>query len=256
MAPGLAEDCENEVDDDCDGYADALDSECWPDVGALNSDDDGDGFSENIGDCDDGRITVHPGADEVAGDGVDSDCDGIELCFVDADQDGFTDGTTTIGSLDVDCSDPGEATAEAPTGDCADADPTRNPGVRERPGDHVDSDCDGSELCYADADDDGYPDFSQTVVSADADCLDAGEGRATDAAGECDDTDPDAHPGAPEVAGDGVDQDCDGVDPDRTDDDTDKGGCSTSGAAPPPWTWLGAAGLLLVSARRRRTARS
>lgn len=95
VAPGLAEDCENEVDDDCDGYADALDSECWPDVGALNSDDDGDGFSENIGDCDDGRITVHPGADETCGDGWDNDCNGVVDDCPDA-------GVAPVGMLGVD----------------------------------------------------------------------------------------------------------------------------------------------------------
>jgi hypothetical protein len=37
---------------------------------------DGDGYSEAEGDCDDGDDTAYPGASEVAGDGVDNDCDG------------------------------------------------------------------------------------------------------------------------------------------------------------------------------------
>jgi hypothetical protein len=41
-------------------------------------DDDGDGYSEQDGDCDDDDATVFPGATETAGDGVDSDCDGSE----------------------------------------------------------------------------------------------------------------------------------------------------------------------------------
>ena len=39
-------------------------------------DDDGDGFSEAEGDCDDSDPTVHPEAKETPGDDVDSNCDG------------------------------------------------------------------------------------------------------------------------------------------------------------------------------------
>jgi RHS repeat-associated protein len=41
-------------------------------------DDDGDGFTENEGDCDDGDGGVHPGATDVPDDGVDQDCDGAD----------------------------------------------------------------------------------------------------------------------------------------------------------------------------------
>src|SRR5262249_5623766 len=39
-------------------------------------DNDGDGFSECAGDCNDANAAIHPGAAEVC-DGVDNDCDGI-----------------------------------------------------------------------------------------------------------------------------------------------------------------------------------
>ena len=39
-------------------------------------DDDGDGYSEDEGDCDDNNNAIHPGAEETPGDGVDSNCDG------------------------------------------------------------------------------------------------------------------------------------------------------------------------------------
>jgi hypothetical protein len=44
-----------------------------------NLDDDRDGMTVRDGDCDDARADVHPGAREVAGDGVDEDCSGSDL---------------------------------------------------------------------------------------------------------------------------------------------------------------------------------
>ncbi|MDP2309634.1 MAG: putative metal-binding motif-containing protein [Pseudomonadota bacterium] len=41
-------------------------------------DDDEDGWTEVDGDCNDADATIHPEATEVAGDGVDSDCDGAD----------------------------------------------------------------------------------------------------------------------------------------------------------------------------------
>jgi hypothetical protein len=39
-------------------------------------DDDGDGVTEADGDCNDSDDSIHPGAEEIADDGVDSNCDG------------------------------------------------------------------------------------------------------------------------------------------------------------------------------------
>ena len=39
------------------------------------ADSDGDGYTTAGGDCDDSDATIHPGADETAGDGIDSNCD-------------------------------------------------------------------------------------------------------------------------------------------------------------------------------------
>lgn len=74
-------------------------------------------------------------------------------------------------------------------------------------GGEVNQDCDGTETCYAAADADGFTDDASTVVSTDPDCIDLGEGTANDPTGECDDTDTDPYPGAPEVEEDGIDQD-------------------------------------------------
>lgn len=46
--------------------------------GFFDRDDDGDGFSENQGDCEDGNNAIFPGAADANGDGIDQDCDGID----------------------------------------------------------------------------------------------------------------------------------------------------------------------------------
>ena len=217
--PGATELAGDEVDQDCDGtelcYADD-DDDCYTDgastVTSSDADctDAGEGLaSDPTGECNDTDATVNPGATELAGDEVDQDCDGTELCYADADDDGYTDGASTVTSSDTDCTDAGEGLASDPTGDCGDSDAAVNPGATELAGDNVDQDCDGTELCYADADDDGYTDGASTVTSSDTDCTDAGEGLASDPTGECDDSDATINPGATELAGDEVDQDCD-----------------------------------------------
>lgn len=158
-------------------------------------------------DCDDGDDTVHPGAFEQPADGADQDCDGREVCFEDLDLDGARSDHSSLGD-DADCSDPTEA-LEAAEEDCDDADPRRFPSNPEGVGDGFDSDCDGAELCWADADQDGTS-ATSTVGSGDADCADPGE-ALTGAVPDCDDTDAATHPGAAEQVSDGVDQDCDGA---------------------------------------------
>jgi hypothetical protein len=70
---------------------------------------------------------VHPGATEIPADGIDENCDGQELCYVDADHDGY--GTTaTVTSPSLTCSVPGVATN---TTDCDDANPAVHPGATE-----------------------------------------------------------------------------------------------------------------------------
>jgi len=57
------------VDNDCDGDVDE---------GTEAFDDDGDGYTEQGGDCDDGDPAINPGAWDQSVDGVDDDCDGTD----------------------------------------------------------------------------------------------------------------------------------------------------------------------------------
>ncbi|MEL6347013.1 MAG: MopE-related protein, partial [Myxococcota bacterium] len=183
-----------------------------------------DGYVREEGDCDDNNPAASPDQIEIIGNGIDNDCDGIRLCFLDHDDDGYRiDSTVTIASVDDDCADTREVGPEAPIGDCDDHNDAINPSATERPGDGIDQDCDGVEICYLDADDDGYrPDGASTVLSAvDTDCDDAGEATATDLVGDCDDADASSHPGMEEHIGDGVDNDCDGGEICYTDTDND-----------------------------------
>ena len=94
-----------------------------PDIGMYGGplaadrvDVDGDGAL--LDDCDPYDATVAPGQIEIAGDGVDSDCDGLELCYVDQDGDGLGTDTTLVDGV---C---GEGFAPV-GGDCDDTDPDR-----------------------------------------------------------------------------------------------------------------------------------
>ena len=227
--PSASEICD-EVDNDCDGLIDDDDTVDTTSGTIFYADADGDGYGdlastvqtcsvptnyvENSDDCDDTTALARPGGTELPGDGVDQDCDGGDLCFADYDADGFRSvGGTTMASMDLDCSDPGEASSSIPATDCDDLNPSINPSATEVPDNGVDEDCNGGEECYADADDDGYRSSNGgTVPSNDMDCLDAGEGATSEPATDCDDGDAAIHPGVNDVVGDGIDQDCDGGD--------------------------------------------
>ena len=118
VSPSAVEDCGTPHDDDCDGALDARDAAGCTDWFA---DGDGDGHGggsaecwceatsgsvETDGDCDDTDDTVHPGASEVCGDGVDSDCDGADrACYSgmydENTADGYWAAEDTTGRLGV-----------------------------------------------------------------------------------------------------------------------------------------------------------
>jgi len=231
ISPDADEVCdEADVDEDCDGLADDLDDSTRGNSKTkYHVDADRDGYGE-LGrgtlfcedpstvtdawatvstDCDDSDAAAYPGATEIIADEIDQDCDGGEVCYVNADNDGYRIDTT-VASTDADCTDSGEAVATLPTGDCDDTATLVYPGATETVGDGIDQDCDGTEICYEDSDGDSYRTDS-TVTSTDTDCADSGEALASVSSGDCDDTETDINPGATETVGDGIDQDCDGT---------------------------------------------
>ena len=101
-------------DNDKDGFGNpssSLNSYIWP-IGYVLDDTD----------CDDHNASVHKGALEICGDGIDQDCNGSDQgCTEDKDKDGW----------------------RPDAGDCNDNDASIHPNAPEICGDNIDQDCDG-----------------------------------------------------------------------------------------------------------------
>jgi hypothetical protein len=192
----------------------------WWASAAFAVDADGDTW-HTPADCNDANPSINPGAAEVVGNNVDNNCDGVEDCFPDADNDGARLTTTDPGGAnnDADCNDPNEGATADPL-DCSDANPAINPAATEIKGDGVDQNCDTDESCWPDADNDGDRAATGSIVSADTDCSDPGEGLTSDPV-DCDDANAARSSTAVEVVGDNVDSNCNGVEDCFTDADND-----------------------------------
>lgn len=205
VCDGRDNDCDGAVDEEVqvDGFADmdrdlhgtalAPISGCpgWP------------GVSASMLDCDDDDPTINGPQPEFL-DGKDNDCDGVidedvvaVPWYPDADGDGF--GVNELGAAVFSVTAiPGHSILPF---DCDDANGSRHPRQAELCN-ALDDDCDSRTEYMIDVNDsedddgDGYPD---------ANCPGVPVGRA-----DCDDTDPNSYPGAPERC-DLRDNDCDGV---------------------------------------------
>ncbi len=184
---------------------------------------DGDGYqAESCGKddcCDSGEeedvlgctpetaASIHPGAADPCRDGIDQDCDGQDECIectTDDDGDGVIAAEVCLGP---DCCDNG---TEDVLGCDPDAAASIHTGATEICEDGIDQDCDGIDPrceCWDDDDNDGY--ITIECEGGDDCCDDGTEGGLG-----CDpETAASIHPGATEICEDGIDQNCDGIDP-------------------------------------------
>jgi len=152
------------VDDDGDGYGDAIDSQqrCNAPSGYVDDSDD----------CDDNDADISPDATEEC-DGVDNDCNEL----IDDDDSGLDTSTQTTWYLDSDGdgfgSDSSTLACDEPSGydddsdDCDDGDSSINPVATEACANGIDEDCDGSysEGCSSNFVNCGGPGAMQPGVS-------------------------------------------------------------------------------------------
>lgn len=182
----------DEVDNDSDGYVECSDDgSTWAGSSISGYDD-----------CDDTSATVYPTAAETVADGVDQDCDEVDTCYRDQDEDGYG-STTEVDGVDLDCDQPLEKVADD-SSDCDDTDDVVYPSAPELC-DGQDNACSGSvPTNETDDDNDDY-----------VECADDGStwvGSSGIGYEDCDDTDPDVNPGEREICdASNTDEDCNGV---------------------------------------------
>jgi putative metal-binding protein/fibronectin type III domain protein len=224
------------------------------DNGPLDEDNDGDGFTEIEGDCDDVNNALKPGALEIF-DGLDNNCDGTVDEGWDEDCDGYKN--EGIGGLD-----------------CDDQDYYINPDASDNDQNTVDENCDGKygDASTGDSDEDGFALSGTEGAVVDCDdsesftfpgaapiddlfaCMrdeDEDDYGADDATGtvlpgtDCIDTDELSNLEGLEIAQDGIDQDCSGTDLAPNDSDgvfvAPSGNNGNSGTMAEPMLTLGAA---------------
>jgi hypothetical protein len=193
-------------------------SECFIPIGYIN----------NGGDCDDTPgpgFLIHPNATETPADGIDQDCNLVDTCYDDRDDDG-EGSTQTTEDDNLDCGDDSSQTSAFST-DCNDADATVHHGATENFHDGLDQDCLGDD--DFDQDQDGYvlgdnitgdvgkkTYTHRTIRNASTEV----PGTGSLPGGDCHtDNEPTAHPGGQEAVflvdavcpTDGLDNDCDGA---------------------------------------------
>lgn len=149
------------------------------------------GYVSNNTDCDDTNPATHPNAVEVC-DGLDNNCNGNNdeglttyTWYIDADNDGLGNPASTVQN----CLQPTGYVGN--DNDCDDTNAAPNA---------------GETLYYADVDNDTFGDPFDAIST----CNPPSGYVAND--GDCDDTNPAINPNATDNTGNGIDENCDGVD--------------------------------------------
>ncbi len=178
-------------------------------------DEDKDGFDVNI-DCDDKNSMINPDAIEIC-DAIDNNCDGnidnglqTFTYYIDTDSDGYGISANPLTTC----------LANAPSGyankdlDCDDNNPTINPASAEAC-DNLDNNCNGVKddglqtfTYYIDADGDGYGILANSLTT----CLTSIPSGYANNDLDCNDANSLINPTAKDIANNGIDEDCNGVD--------------------------------------------
>ena len=156
VSPSAIEVCdETDLDENCNRAADDADGTVeLSSKATFWADADGDGYGSagaavlacdqptgtvgSADDCDDAASWVYPGANELVANGVDEDCDGVDACYTDTDDDNYGTPAVADGST-LDCT---TGTGAPVATDCDDGDADVNPGAAEICDDGVDLNCD------------------------------------------------------------------------------------------------------------------
>ncbi|MEZ5109007.1 MAG: MopE-related protein [Bacteroidia bacterium] len=192
------------ADSDNDSYGDLTNT-----ISVINSTPPA-GYVTDSTDCNDGNASINPGATELCN-GIDDNCDGQidEGCntttwYADNDGDNYGDITNSTVSQTQPVGYVADST------DCNDNNAAINPGATELCN-CIDDNCDGQidEGCntttwYADNDGDNYGDITNSTVSQTQPV-----GYVADST-DCNDNNAAINPGATEVCGNGIDDNCNG----------------------------------------------
>ncbi|MDG4951355.1 thrombospondin type 3 repeat-containing protein [Weeksellaceae bacterium KMM 9724] len=220
---GIGDACDPDIDgdgilnaEDCDPYdATITTGDTW------YADTDGDGYGDpnnsivsctqptgyvaDNTDCDDTNPNINPGAAEIPGNGIDENCDGTDGTVppVDSDGDGIPDNVDNCPNTP----NPDQADLDGDgIGDACDPDIDGDGILNAEDCDPYDATITTGDTWYADTDGDGYGDPNNSIVS----CTQP-TGYVADNT-DCDDTNPNINPGATEIPGNGIDENCDGTD--------------------------------------------
>ncbi len=216
------------IEIDCDDSdADEYPGQVW------YADFDGDGYTsgETTISCLRAGVTYYSES-ELSGTSIEIDCNDNDaddeypgqIWYADLDSDGYSSGISIRRCLQPS----GYKLAEnldMQSGDCNDLNSEINPSAVDIADDSIDQNCDGYDLrtWYADNDSDNYGNPGVTSLSNSQP-----NGYVIDNT-DCNDQDSGTYPGATEIAGDGIDQDCDGFDEESIDDngdgDDEEGSC-------------------------------